>query len=146
MGRFLGIDYGTKRIGLALSDEMGWTARPLETLAGSSWRRAAGRIRDVVDAEGVERIVLGQPRSLKGHPGSLSEEVSRFGRFLEAEVRVPVELWDERLSSRAAERILREMGRGTKGAKDRMAATWILQGYLDRLAGEEEKERGEDSP
>ncbi|MCK4548459.1 MAG: Holliday junction resolvase RuvX [Candidatus Eisenbacteria sp.] len=136
MGRRLGIDYGTKRIGLALSDELGLTARPYDTIAAVSWKQAVRRIGDVVAGEDVEEIVLGDPISLKGHQGTLTGEVHRFRQFLEDNLRVPVVLWDERLSSRAADRILREVGGGAKGTRDRVAAAWILQGYLDRRAGE----------
>ncbi len=139
LGRFLGIDYGTKRIGLAISDEMGWTARPLETLDASSWKRVLARIRDVVASEAVEGVVLGSPASLKGHPGTLSGDVVRFKAHLEAEIPVPVVLWDERLSTHAAERILRDLGRKGEGMTDRAAAAWILQGYLDRTARDREQ-------
>jgi putative Holliday junction resolvase len=117
---------------LALSDELGLTAGPLETVPATSWTKAVARIREVVREQDVEGIVLGEPASLKGHRGTLSDDVRRFQRFLEEHVEVDVTLWDERLSSRAADRILREMGGGAKGDRDRIAATWILQGYLDR--------------
>ena len=144
MGRVLGVDYGTKRIGLALSDELGWTASPLETIPASPWRQAVARIAEWVRSEGVGEIVLGSPMSLKGHRGTLSEEVARFRERLEQGTSVRVILWDERLSSRAAERILREGGGGARrGVADRVAAAWILQGYLDRRAHEGDGNRGE---
>jgi putative Holliday junction resolvase len=144
-GRWLGIDYGTKRIGLALSDEMGWTAGPLESVAAESWTKALARIREVVTTHSVEGIVLGAPRSLKGHDGTLSDDVRRFRERLEEETRVQVLLWDERLSSRAVERIRRETGRRSRQEKDAAEAAWILQGFLDHRAGPRSEEADRES-
>lgn len=134
--RYLGIDYGRRRVGLAVSDVGGIIARPLETVKVTGPDQAAEAVGRVAAEHDVVGIVIGLPLNLSGDPSPLSEEAQRFGRLLEARSRVPIHYEDERLSSRQAEYILHAHGKKIKGNKeiiDRMAAAIILQSFLDRL-------------
>jgi len=139
MGRVLGIDLGTKTLGLALSDE-GWTiAQPLRTLRRVGPRKDVEAVARVIAEGEVERVVLGNPRNMDGTPGKLSEEVERFSGALQAATGLPVDLWDERLTTVAAERALLEgqvRRRRRRQVIDHVAAALILQGWLDNSARE----------
>jgi putative Holliday junction resolvase len=141
--RALGVDYGRKRIGLALSDASGTLARPWKTIDGSADPgRAARSLSDVVLAleqqdEAVAVVVLGTPRRLSGEPNAQTATVAKIGELLQRLVAVPVILQDERLSSHEAEALLarREKDwRKRKALLDAMAAAVILQDYLDAQA------------
>jgi putative Holliday junction resolvase len=132
--RVLGVDPGARRIGLALSDEDGCFASPHATLPGGALEASARSISDAARALQAERIVVGWPLSLDGTEG----EAARKARLLSERVRelsgLPVVLWDERLTSRAAERELRASGMSRerrRAATDRVAAALLLQSYLD---------------
>ena len=134
MARFLGIDYGTKRIGLAISDETGQIAFPLCALENSGQRRVAVEINKIVTERKVETLVLGLPLNLDGSRGIAAENVAHFADILKQYVSVPVESWDERLSTRMAERAMIEGGLSRSRRKqsiDQATAQIILQSYLD---------------
>jgi len=133
--RILGLDLGSKRIGLAISDPLGLTAQGLPTLKHANRRATMERLRELTDAYQVERIVLGHPLHMKGYASARAEEAERFAEWLRRDLKLPVELFDERLTSAEAERLMREAGasrRERREAADRMAAQLILQAYLDR--------------
>lgn len=136
-GRILAIDYGTKNLGLAVSDPLGLTAQGLPTLRRANRRADLARIRELVEACEVERIVVGHPLHLKGYASARAREAERFAAWLRRDLKLPVELFDERLTSAEAERLLRIAGtsrRQRRAAVDRIAATLILQTYLDQQA------------
>jgi putative holliday junction resolvase len=133
--RILGIDYGDARIGLALSDEMGWTAQALEVIHRTNSRdECLARIREIVESYQVEQIVLGFPKNMNGSIGPRGEITQEFAEKLRDELQIPVVLWDERLSTVAAERVLLEADisrKKRKGVIDKVAAQVILQTFLD---------------
>jgi putative holliday junction resolvase len=142
--RILAIDYGRKRIGLALSDELGVTAQPLQVLAHKNRQDDVRRLREICRAKGVRLIVVGHPVHITGEAGQMAEEAARFAARLRKELGIPVELADERLTSWEAEQTLAEMG-GAKRRKDAplddVAAAILLREYLERKrAGSEGKE------
>jgi putative Holliday junction resolvase len=133
--RLLAIDYGSKRIGLAISDPEGRLAVPLETFARTDDRGAARYITRVVEREGVEGLVVGEPRRLDGGRGEAALRAARFARRLEAATGLPVELVDESLTSVEAERRLREAGvdaAAASGRVDAVAAQILLEEVLAR--------------
>lgn len=135
--RLLGLDVGTKTIGLALSDPMGWTAQPLLTLQRTTLQRDIAALQALFVEHGVEGLVVGLPRSMDGSLGSQAEWVLGFIERLQQAISLPIETWDERLSTVAVERILKgeRMSREKqKKVVDKLAAAWILQGYLDAQA------------
>ena len=132
----MGIDYGTARIGIALSDELQMLAHPAETISVAKSASPAARIAAIVLEKNVERIVVGLPRHMNGSTGASAEEASAFAEKLRTTVQCEVCTWDERLSTVAAHRALREAGksrRQTRGYVDQVAAQMLLQGYLDSL-------------
>jgi putative holliday junction resolvase len=132
--RILGLDYGSKRIGVAVCDELGLTAQGLATITRKNRRRDMEAIRELVKSYGVESIVIGYPVRLDGTEGIQCEKVSRFASLLESVFSLPVVRWDETLSTSEAENILRETRTGREKRKsviDRVAACLILQDYLD---------------
>ncbi len=138
MKRIMGIDYGTARIGIALSDELQMLAHPGETIALAKVADPLGRIAVIAREKNVERIVVGLPKHMNGSEGVSAEEASGFAEKLKAKVDCEVRTWDERLSTVAAHRALREAGkstRQTRGYIDQVAAQMLLQGYLDSLPG-----------
>ncbi len=131
--KILGIDHGEARVGLALSDDLGMLAHPLETVAVKTTNPIA-RIAEVVAHEKVTRIILGLPRNMDGTYGPAAEKVRLFAEKLRAAVPCEVQLWDERLTSVAAQRALHETGRNVEQSRpviDQVAAQMILQGWLD---------------
>lgn len=135
--RYLGIDFGEARIGLAVSDPEGRFALPLTTLTRQNDRAAARQIAEIARAEGVEGLVLGEPVGLDGTRGEAAERVRRFGKKLEAAAKLPVELIEEALTSVAAGERLREAGVDTRKDRariDAVAAQILLQDALDRRA------------
>lgn len=132
--RVLAIDYGTVRIGLALSDPMKIVASPLETYRKQDEASDLAYLKHVVDEHEVERIVVGLPRNMDGSEGPQAKLTRTFADKLAAALDdVPVEFWDERLSSAVAERAMLEADLSRKKRKDRrdkVAACVILQGYL----------------
>lgn len=131
--RILAIDYGKRRIGLAISDEMGMTARPLAVLARTNRRNDLRRLREIAREHAVGRIVVGQPLNMDGSAGSMAEEAARFAARIQKELGLPVELADERLSSWEAEQMRpSKAGRKHDEAKDDIAAAVILRDFLER--------------
>ena len=134
MRPILGIDFGHVRIGIAISDELRMLARPLETIPAS--KQAVGRVAEIVQVKNVDRIVIGVPRLMSGNYGSAAEQVLTFVEQIRKAVTCQVVTWDERLTTVAAQRALRDAGkktRDTRGYVDQVAAQIILQGYLDSL-------------
>ncbi len=134
--RILGIDYGSKRIGLSVCDELGFTAQGLTTITRKNRKKDMEEISSFVEKYNVEKIVIGFPVRLDGTEGIQCEKVNRFAGILEEMFSIPVIKWDESLSTKEAERILIEANmsrKKRKGVVDKLAATIILQGYLDYL-------------
>jgi len=134
--RILGLDYGSKRIGVALCDELGLTGQGLTTIAWKNQNQVVRALEALVSSYGVEKIVIGYPLRLDGTEGIQCEKVNRFARLLEARLSLPVIKWDETLSSRTAEDVLiqsRMRREKRKMIVDKMAAGIILQGYLNSL-------------
>ena len=132
--RILALDLGKKRIGLALSDELGITAQGLPTLERRNKRTDFAALRSLVQQNNVRQIVLGLPLRMSGEEGTQADWVRAFAEELKGQVDVPVDLRDERWTSKQAERVL--MGSGIhkddrKPAIDRMSAVILLQDYLD---------------
>ena len=135
--RILGLDYGSRRIGVAICDELGMTAQGVTTISRRNREADLGAIDDLVRRHAVERIVIGYPLRLDGSEGIQCEKINRFIRRLEARVSLPVTRWDETLSTSEAAELLRRGGvprEKRRGMVDRIAASIILQGYLDALA------------
>lgn len=131
-GRVLCVDYGTVRIGLAVSDPLGSTVQPLEVVAAGE--TSVETIVDRAKAYEVTEIVVGLPVRTDGTTGPEAEAVQAFARRLEDAAGVPVRLWDERLSSVEAERVMRSAGvdaRAQRGSVDKVAAAIVLQSYLE---------------
>ncbi len=134
--RLLGLDVGTKTIGMALSDVTRSVATPFETIRRTKFTVDAKTIREVVEKNQVGALVIGFPLNLDGSEGPRAQSTRAFARNLAAHVDVPMVLWDERLSTAAVERHLIEADASRKRRAeviDRMAAAYILQGALDRL-------------
>ena len=137
--RILAIDYGSRRMGLAVSDALGITAQGLDTLERKNKRSDFARLERTIREYQVTEIVLGNPLRMSGEEGTQSRKVAEFAEELRRRFELPVHLWDERLTSSEANRLLREaevsLHRRTQ-AVDRMAATLILQSFLQaRSAG-----------
>ena len=132
-GRTLAVDYGRRRIGLAISDELGITAEPLPILERKNRRDDIRRLRDVARQYTIALIIVGSPVHLDGHAGEMAEEASRFAARLQKELGLPVKLRDERLTTWEAEQTLREVtGRKGRGANvDSVAAAILLREYLE---------------
>jgi putative Holliday junction resolvase len=134
--RLLGLDVGTKTIGMALSDVTRSVATPFETIRRTKFTTDAKTIREVVDKNQVGALVIGLPFNLDGSEGPRAQSTRAFVRNLAAHIAVPMVLWDERLSTAAVERHLIEADATRKRRAeviDRMAAAYVLQGALDRL-------------
>ncbi|HOQ17467.1 MAG TPA: Holliday junction resolvase RuvX [Defluviitaleaceae bacterium] len=138
--RIMGIDYGEKTIGIAVSDAFGWTAQGIETIKRKeedNLKESIERIKALVQEYNVEKIVLGLPKNMNNSLGFRAEKTLKFKEKLEKVLSIPIVLWDERLSTKAAENILLEADLSRKKRKeviDKMAAVYILQGYLDSLS------------
>ena len=145
-GRILAIDYGTKRIGLAVSDALGITAQGIQTLERTNLADVLRHIQQLAEEYSAELVLLGNPLSHRGLDTAMSERVASFADKLRRRLNCPVELVDERLTSAEANRVLRDSGisiEKRRNARDRMAATLLLQAYLDRLANEAERLRAQ---
>ena len=133
MNPILAIDFGRARIGVAVSDELQLLAHPLETIAANE--RSIARVAEIVRERNVDHVVVGIPRQLSGKIGAAATEALWFAEKLKAILPCPVVAWDERLTTVAAHRALREAGKKTRATRhyiDQVAAQMILQGYLDR--------------
>ena len=135
--RIMGLDVGEKRIGIALSDQLGWTAQGHSVLTRSSLQQDLQYLADLCAANEVGTIVVGFPRNMNGTVGPKGQEIMEFGKVLQDHIGLPIEYWDERLTTVAAQRVLLEANvtrRKRKQVIDKLAAVNILQGYLDRQA------------
>ncbi|GIN55870.1 Holliday junction resolvase RuvX [Lederbergia ruris] len=134
--RIMGLDVGSKTVGVAISDEMGWTAQGIETIPIDEEKNNLGfnRIKQVIEEYHVEKIVVGFPKNMNNTIGPRGQASKSYAEKLETQFQLPVLLWDERLSTMAAERVLLAADVSRKKRKkviDKMAAVMILQGYLD---------------
>ncbi len=133
-GRLLGVDFGERRVGLALSDSAGLIAQGLETIEVKSTGESLESIVAIAEVERVLEIVLGLPVNMDGTKGEMAGKVEAFAGLLQDRVSCAVRTWDERMTSISARRAMHEMDmetRGNKGSLDRIAATLLLQNYLD---------------
>lgn len=133
-GRILGIDFGERRIGLALSDPSGLIAHGLDTMVVKNADGSLDAIVSIAETKQAIEIVLGLPVNMDGTTGEMAEKVEAFADRLRGRVSCEVRTWDERLTSVSAQRAMNEMGmeiRGNKESLDRIAATLLLQSYLD---------------
>jgi len=131
--RILALDYGTRRIGVAISDELGWIAQPLETFERRTLEQDIAYIAALIRSNEVAQVVLGLPLQLDGRQGLAVEAMREFAAKLEACLPVPLILWDERMTTKAAEDLLiaADVSRKKrKGVVDRIAAAILLQSYL----------------
>lgn len=133
-GRALGLDVGTKTVGLALSDELGWTAQGLRTLRRTRPREDIAHIAALCDEKGVRHIIAGLPLNMDGSEGPRAEATRTFAAALEKATGISVEFWDERLTTVAANRTLLEADVSRAKRRevvDQLAAQLILQGWMD---------------
>jgi putative Holliday junction resolvase len=140
--RVLGLDVGDRRIGVALSDPLGWTASPLPPLERLSWKKDLARVRALLEEHRVAAVVVGLPIRMDGTRGEQAEKTLEFVRRLQVTTRVPVLTRDERLTTREAERRMVEADVRRKRRReviDGIAACLILQGYLDSVRGRGEE-------
>ncbi len=137
--RIMGLDYGTKTVGVAVSDALGVTAQGIETITRkeeNKLRRTCARIEELIREYKVGRIVLGFPKHMNNDIGERAEKSLEFKEMLERRTGLEVVMWDERLTTIAAERTLMESGVRREDRKkyiDKIAAVFILQGYLDSI-------------
>ncbi|MBQ7264961.1 MAG: Holliday junction resolvase RuvX [Firmicutes bacterium] len=135
--RILGLDFGSTTTGVAVSDPFGWTAQGVEIIRRQdedNLKKTIERIKEICKEYSCTQIVLGLPKNMNNTEGERAEKTRSFKKRLEKEVKLPVILWDERLSTVAAERTLLEADISRKKRKkviDKQAAVFILQGYLD---------------
>ena len=140
--RILGLDFGTKTVGVAVSDELLITAQGVEIIrrkAPTKLRQTLARIDELVGEYGVEKIVLGYPKNMNNTEGERCERTQEFKEMLEKRTGLEVVLWDERLTTVSADNAMMEMGIRRENRKeyvDEIAAIFILQGYLDYLANQ----------
>lgn len=143
--RILGLDYGSKTVGVAVSDPLGFTAQGVETIRRKSenkMRQTLARIEEVIAQYQVEEIVLGLPKNMNNTLGDRAEKSLELKETLERRTGLPVVMWDERLTTVSANRVLMETGVRRENRKehvDEIAAVFILQGYLDYLANKNEE-------
>jgi putative holliday junction resolvase len=134
--RVLALDHGTKRVGLAISDETGTIAQPLTFLLAEPIAQLLEGLKKVVDEKNVELILVGIPRNMDGSYGPAAEKARKFVEQVKAAVNVPIRTWDERLTTVAANRALIEGGMRRDKRKikvDQTAAAIMLQSYLDSV-------------
>ena len=136
--RIMGLDIGERRIGVALSDELMLTAQGLCVLESKGVAKDIARIGELSEKYAVTRLLLGLPRNMDGSRGPMAQKVLEFGRLLLArEPGIPVEFWDERLTTTAAQRVLLEADVSRARRRqvvDKVAAVLILQGYMDFIS------------
>ncbi|MGX1263622.1 putative Holliday junction resolvase [Rossellomorea marisflavi] len=134
--RTMGLDVGSKTVGVAISDAFGWTAQGIETIKIDEEKNTfrLDRIKELAEEYEVSKVVVGLPKNMNNTIGPRGEASQAYGELVRIELGVPVVFWDERLSTMAAERILLEADVSRKKRKkviDKMAASMILQGFLD---------------
>jgi len=136
--RILAVDYGRKRIGLALSDELGLTAQPLGTLVRMNRQKDLSRLREACRTHGVTHIIVGHPLHMTGEAGEMANEAARFAARIEKEIGIDVELVDERLTSWEAAQTVAETrpsARRKREPLDDVAAAILLRDYLEHTRG-----------
>ena len=147
--RLMGLDYGSKTVGVAVSDPLGLTAQGVETVwrkQENKLRQTMARIEELISEYQVERIVLGYPKNMNNTVGERAVKSLEFKEKLEKRTGLHVVMWDERLTTAEAERTLMETGVRRENRKqflDQMAAVLILQGYLDRMNMNKDENNGE---
>ncbi|HIS47395.1 MAG TPA: Holliday junction resolvase RuvX [Candidatus Scybalocola faecigallinarum] len=138
-GRIIGLDYGSRTVGVALSDPLRMTAQAVETIKRkdeNKLRQTLARIEEIIRNEGVEQIVLGYPKNMNNTIGDRAQKTDAFAGMLKRRTGLEVVLWDERMSTMAATRTLIEgevRRENRKAYVDQLAAVFILQGYLDYI-------------
>lgn len=135
--RILGLDVGEKTIGVAVSDPLGWTAQGIKTIIRKSKKSDLDELNRICIEYSVESLVVGLPKNMNGTIGPQGEKIRSYCVFLEENLKLPIKLWDERLTTVAAHRAMLEADLSRAKRKkivDKMAATYILQGYLDSLS------------
>lgn len=146
--RIMGLDFGSKTVGVALSDELLITAQGLEIVRRkdeNKLRQTLARIEELIVEYGVSEIVLGYPKNMNDTLGERVEKTEEFKEKLERRTGLTVHLWDERLTTVAADKLMMEVGIRRENRKDyvdQIAATFILQGYLDLRKKQEEQVNG----
>ncbi|MGH9720974.1 MAG: Holliday junction resolvase RuvX [Bryobacteraceae bacterium] len=134
--RTLALDLGKRRIGLAVSDELGLTAQGLDTLQRKNMRTDLARLSELIASRNIRQILMGEPLHMSGDAGSQAQWARDFAAALERRTGLPVRFWDERLTSVEASRVLRASGISIEKrarAVDRLSAVILLQSYLDSL-------------
>lgn len=137
MKRILGLDLGQKTIGVAISDPLGFTAQGLTTIRRNNKGKDIEDLKKICDDYSVETIVIGMPKNMNGTIGPSGEIAMEFGKIVEEELKIKVEFWDERLTTVAAHKAMLEADLSRNKRKkivDKVASTYILQGYLDRIS------------
>lgn len=144
--RIIGLDYGTKTVGVAVSDALGITAQGLETITRkeeNKLRRTLARIEELIEEYDVTKIVVGLPKNMNNTVGERGNACKEFAEKLERRTGIEVVMWDERLSTVSANNVLIESGvrrEQRKAVIDKIAAVFILQGYLDYLANQSKED------
>jgi putative Holliday junction resolvase len=134
--RILALDHGTRRVGVAISDELKMIAQPLEFIPAEPFADLLVRLKEILREKEVELILLGMPRNMDGSYGPAALKVQEFAAVLKDKIAVPIQLWDERLTTAQAQRFLIEGNvrrQQRKEKVDKMAASILLQSYLDSL-------------
>ncbi len=145
--RIMGLDYGSKTVGVAVCDRLGLTAQALETIVRTEenkLRKTCQRIEALIKEYEIETIILGYPKNMDGTVGERAMKTQEFGEMLKRRTGLPVILWDERLTTVEADAILAESGVARSERKkviDKIAAGIILQGYLDAVEAQQKKEQ-----
>ncbi|MFD2210993.1 Holliday junction resolvase RuvX [Virgibacillus halophilus] len=134
--KMIGLDVGSKTIGVSISDELGWTAQGVKTILWNEQniKSADAELSEIIAANDIGMAVVGLPKNMNGTIGERGQASEKYAKHIENTFHIPVTLWDERLTTAAAERVLLEADMSRKKRKkviDKMAAIMILQGYLD---------------
>ena len=148
MGCILGLDYGRRRIGVAVSDELGLTAQPVATWSNLKWEQVVDNICAWIKKRSIERVIVGLPLNLRGEKGHLALEVEQFVGKLKRHISVPVILWDERFTSVQSKRILHTLHQKPSQKKERIdliASVLLLQNYLDYQRNITARSQGEEN-
>ncbi|MFW2488420.1 Holliday junction resolvase RuvX [Clostridium chromiireducens] len=135
--RILGLDVGSKTIGVAVSDPLGFTAQGLTTIRRTNKNKDIEEIKKFCDDYDVKTIVVGLPKNMNGTIGPSGEIIMSFGKLIEEELKVEIKFWDERLTTVAAHKAMLEADLSRSKRKkivDKVASTYILQGYLDMIS------------
>ncbi|AIY82125.1 putative Holliday junction resolvase [Clostridium botulinum 202F] len=135
--RILGLDLGKKTIGVAVSDPLGFTAQGITTIRRANKKKDMEELRKICDEYKVETIVIGLPKNMNGTIGPSGEIAMEMGKLVEEALNIKVEFWDERLTTVAAHKAMLEADLSRSKRKkivDKVASTYILQGYLDRIS------------